>query len=80
MTVSPTNQPLWPLTDRELQYVRRLAHGATNPEMAAELGVTHETVKSALLRIRRKLGVRNRAGVVGEAYRLGLLPLSEETA
>jgi DNA-binding NarL/FixJ family response regulator len=61
------------LSPRERDVLRRVAAGATNREIAAELGVGDETVKTLMARIFSKLGVRKRAEAVAEAHNLGLL-------
>ena len=52
------------------------ANGASTREAAATLFVSEATVKTDLLHIFDKLGVRDRAAAVGEAYRRHLLPCS----
>ena len=47
--------------------------GATNREAAAQLFISEATVKTHLLHIYAKLGVRDRAAAVAEAYKRGLL-------
>jgi DNA-binding NarL/FixJ family response regulator len=61
------------LSQRELHVLRLIADGASNREAAAKLFVSEATIKTHLLHIYEKLGVRDRAGAVGEAYRRGLL-------
>jgi len=61
------------LSDRELQVLRLVAAGATNREAAARLFISEATIKTHLLHIYGKLGVRDRAAAVGEAYERGLL-------
>ena len=61
------------LSDRELQVLRLVAGGATNREAAARLFISEATIKTHLLHIYGKLGVRDRAAAVGEAYERGLL-------
>ncbi|GAB7185459.1 response regulator transcription factor [Kitasatospora sp. Ki12] len=61
------------LSARELDVLRLVAHGASNKEVAHELFVSEASVKTHLLRIYDKLGVRDRAGAVGEAFRRGLV-------
>ena len=61
------------LSQRERDVLHQLANGATNREIAATLFVSEATVKTHLLHLYEKLGVRDRAAAVGEAYRRGLL-------
>jgi DNA-binding NarL/FixJ family response regulator len=61
------------LSQREHEVLRLIANGATNREAAAHLFVSEATIKTHLLHIYEKLGVRDRAAAVGEAYRRNLL-------
>jgi len=61
------------LSQRELEVLRLVAGGAANREAAARLFVSEATIKTHLLHIYGKLGVRDRAAAVGEAYRRKLL-------
>jgi DNA-binding NarL/FixJ family response regulator len=61
------------LSPREREVLRRVAAGATNREIASELGVGDETVKTLLARTFAKLGVHRRAEAVSAAHNLGLL-------
>lgn len=61
------------LSPREREVMRLVARGSTNREIAAELGISDETVKTLIARTFGKLGVRKRAEAVAEAHRLGLL-------
>jgi LuxR family maltose regulon positive regulatory protein len=62
-----------PLTERELEVLRLLAAGRSNADMAAELFVEQSTVKTHLIHLYRKLGVRSRTQTVARARALGLL-------
>ncbi|WP_326955942.1 response regulator transcription factor [Amycolatopsis sp. NBC_01286] len=62
-----------PLTRRELEVLRLVAAGATNRAAARQLFVSEASVKTHLLNAYAKLGVKDRAAAVGEAYRRGLL-------
>jgi DNA-binding NarL/FixJ family response regulator len=62
------------LSRRELEVLKLIADGATNREAATRLFVSEATIKTHLLHIYDKLGVRDRAGAVGEAYKRRLLP------
>jgi DNA-binding NarL/FixJ family response regulator len=55
-----TTARLAKLTDRELQILGCLARGASNKQIARELGITDTTVKVHLRMIFKKLGVSNR--------------------
>jgi DNA-binding NarL/FixJ family response regulator len=61
------------LSQRELDVLRLIAAGAGNREAAAQLFISESTVKTHLLHIYEKLGVRDRAAAVGEAYKRHLL-------
>lgn len=62
-----------PLSDRELQVVRRAAHGERSKEIAVGLGITERTVKAHLASIYNKLGVDSRAAAIAEASKRGWL-------
>ena len=61
-----------PLSSRELTVVRYLASRLTYKEIAAELFVSNNTLKTHIKRIYQKLGVSSRMEAVTEARRLGL--------
>src|SRR5262249_28459127 len=61
------------LSPKELEVLAELAGGATYKEIAAALIVTQATVKTHLVHIYSKLGVRNRQEAVARALALGLL-------
>ena len=61
------------LSQRELQVLRLVADGATNRQAAAKLFISEASIKTHLLHIYDKLGVRDRAAAVGEAFRRGLV-------
>lgn len=63
-----------PLTTRENEILRRIADGSSNPEIARTLFISEATVKTHILRIFDKLGVRNRTSAVTAAIARGILP------
>jgi DNA-binding NarL/FixJ family response regulator len=65
--------PASPLTAREDEILRLLAHGLADAAIARRLVISEKTVGAHLSRIYGKLGVRSRAEAVGHAYRTGLL-------
>jgi ATP/maltotriose-dependent transcriptional regulator MalT len=59
---------------RESQILRLIGHGLRTREIAADLGISAETVKWYLKGLFTKLEVRTRAQAVVSARRLGILP------
>jgi DNA-binding NarL/FixJ family response regulator len=61
------------LSPREIEVLRLVAEGATNSMAARRLMVSETTVKTHLVHIYTKLGVRDRASAVAAAFQRGLL-------
>jgi PAS domain S-box-containing protein len=61
------------LTPRELEVLQLAARGHTAPQIAEELVVSRDTVKTHLRHVYAKLEVNDRAAAVAQALRLGLI-------
>lgn len=61
------------LTERELQVLTMLAHGATSKEIAHDLDLSVKTVENHRARILEKLDAVNTAAAIGRAYEMGLM-------
>jgi DNA-binding NarL/FixJ family response regulator len=61
------------LTPRELEVLPLLAEGLQNKQIAAQLGLSEQTVKNHLNSIGRKLDASNRTQMVTEARRRGII-------
>jgi DNA-binding NarL/FixJ family response regulator len=64
-----------PLTAREREVLEYLADGRSNKAIAAQLGISDQTVKFHVAAITGKLGVTNRTEAVRQALRRGLVAL-----
>lgn len=65
------------LTERESEVLVMLARGKANKEIARELGIGQQTVKTYVSHIFDKLGVHSRTQAVAHALRLGLVSSGE---
>lgn len=63
------------LTSRETQVLRMMADGASNKEIAAELGISNNTVKFHVGQVLAKLGAGSRTEAVRIGIRRGLVLL-----
>jgi LuxR family transcriptional regulator, maltose regulon positive regulatory protein len=62
-----------PLSERELEVLRLVAHGLTNQQIADRLVISVRTVKKHVENIHGKLGAQNRTDAVARGRALGLL-------
>jgi len=67
------DNPANPLTPRELEILRLIGIGYSNPEIASELVVTLNTIKKHTSNIYGKLGVSSRTQAIARAHELNLL-------
>lgn len=68
-------EPIEPLTPREVEVLTLLAEGLTNKAIGQELDISQHTVKFHVSAIISKLGAQSRTEAVVLATRMGLLPL-----
>ena len=62
------------LTDRETEVLRLVARGRANKEIARELQIGEQTVKTHVSNVLGKLGVQSRTQAALHAMRIGLVP------
>jgi DNA-binding NarL/FixJ family response regulator len=63
------------LTSREIDVLRLIAAGSANKEIAAQLAITEETVKSRIKNILLKLGANDRTHAVTIGLKRGIIEL-----
>ncbi|WP_374210985.1 response regulator [Streptomyces sp. MCA2] len=68
----PPDAPPDGLTAREVEVLRLVAEGQSNPEIARTLHVSNATVKTHINNLFAKAGLRDRAQAIHYAYRHGL--------
>ncbi|MFC1879704.1 LuxR C-terminal-related transcriptional regulator, partial [Chloroflexota bacterium] len=71
---APDFEYIEPLSERETEVLHLIAAGLTNPEIAARLYLSLNTIKVHTHNIYGKLGVKNRTHAVATARALGILP------
>jgi DNA-binding NarL/FixJ family response regulator len=71
------NSEFMPLTDRELEILKRVSDGMTNAEIGYALGISAQTVKNHVTSILRKLAVNDRTQAVVTALRRGWITIDD---
>ena len=69
-----------PLSPREMEILQYITRGASNKEIARELGISRQTVKNHMSSILRKLAVNDRTQAAVLALRRGWVRLQDTTA
>ena len=73
--LEPTDEPIEPLTPREIEVLNELANGLTNKAIALNLNISEHTVKFHISTILFKLDVASRTEAVTVGIRSGLVML-----
>jgi two-component system, NarL family, response regulator DegU len=68
---SEPGSPFHPLSDREMEVLTCVIKGMSNKEIAASLGISHQTVKNHVTSILRKFSVEDRTQAVVYALKHG---------
>ncbi len=76
---SEPGSPFHPLSDREMEVLELVVEGKSNKEIAAQLGISHQTVKNHITSILRKFGVEDRTQAVVYALKRGWVKLNYES-
>ena len=63
------------LTPKELEVLRLIAAGNANKEIAAQLSIAEETVKSRVKNILGKLAANDRTHAIAIAFKRGIIEL-----
>jgi DNA-binding CsgD family transcriptional regulator len=71
---NPKAQAALGISPRELTILKELAAGHSNKEIAANLNVSPNTVKTHVSRLYEKLGSNRRTDAINKARELGILP------
>ena len=71
---NPKAQAALGLSERELEVLHEIAAGRSNKEIAAQLHVSPNTIKTHVARLFEKLGAKRRTEAIRRARELGIVP------
>ncbi len=74
---SEPGSPFHPLSSREMEVLSCVVEGKSNKEIAASLGISHQTVKNHVTSILRKFNVEDRTQAVVYTLKHGWVTLSD---
>ncbi len=77
---SEPGSPFHPLSEREGEVLTCVVKGMSNKEIAASLGISHQTVKNHVTSILRKFGVEDRTQAVVYALKRGWVKLYDQVS
>jgi DNA-binding NarL/FixJ family response regulator len=64
------------LSRREVEIINHTACGYTAKEIARFTGLTHKTIETYMINLRKKMGAKNSAHAIYLAFRMNVLQLS----
>jgi DNA-binding NarL/FixJ family response regulator len=77
--VAETRESFSPLSPREMEILQQVTRGLSNKEIAASLGISHQTVKNHMTAILNKLDVEDRTQAAVFALRRGWVRLQNNS-
>jgi len=75
---SDPGEPFYPLSTREMEVLECVTLGLSNKEIAAKLGISHQTVKNHVTAILRKLNVEDRTQAAVYSLKRGWVRLYDQ--